>query len=166
MKNFFKKQSDLTNLLSPIKIGSVTLKNHMFKPAAGTKLLKDNDGYVTEKGKCLYEAWAKGGAGCSVIESPAIGDALSIDIPNKYLINDDKFIPGLTELVDVIHKHDSVALLQLYHAGQWHLGMMSKLTPVSSSAHPAISELAVRRQGLLVALARLLVLGQHFMDAA
>ena len=29
---------------------------------------------------------------------------MSIDIPNKFLINDDKFIPGLTDLVKVIHK--------------------------------------------------------------
>ncbi len=129
-------------ILSPVKIGGLTFKNRLYKPPSGTKLFNNTDGYVSEEGKLIYEAWAKGGAGCVVVESPAIGDETSIDIPNKYLINDDKFIPGLAELVDVIHKHDCCALLQLYHAGQWHLGMLSKLTPVSSSPHPQISELA------------------------
>ncbi len=134
--------STFERLLSPVKIGGIQCKNRIYKPPSGTKLFNNTNGYVSEEGKLIYEAWAKGGAGCIVVESPAIGDELSIDIPNKYLINDDKFIPGLTELVQVIHKHDCPALLQLYHAGQWHLGGLSGLTPVSSSPHPQISELA------------------------
>ena len=129
-------------LLSPVRVGGLTFKNRIYKPPSGTKLFNNTNGYVSEEGKLIYEAWAKGGAGCIVVESPAIGDERSIDIPNKYLINDDRFIPGLTELVNVIHKHDCPALLQLYHAGQWHLGGLSGLTPVSSSPHPQISELA------------------------
>ena len=64
------------NILAPIDIGTATLKNRMYKPAAGTKLFKDSDGYVTEKGKLIYEAWARGGVGAVVVESPAIGDEL------------------------------------------------------------------------------------------
>lgn len=129
-------------LLSPVRVGGLRFKNRIYKPPSGTKLFNNTKGYVSEEGKLIYEAWAKGGAGCIVVESPAIGDERSIDIPNKYLINDDKFIPGLSELVRVIHRHDCPALLQLYHAGQWHLGGLSGLTPVSSSPHPQISELA------------------------
>ena len=135
-----KKTGRFKNLLSPIDIGSVQLKNHMYKPAAGTKLFKDSDGYVTETGMLLYEAWAKGGIGCVVVESPAIADELSVDTIGKYAINDDKFIPGLTQLADRISKHDSIGFLQLYHAGQWHLKDITGLTPVSSSPHPPISE--------------------------
>ena len=54
MKSLFKKTPSFENLLSPINIGTAQLRNHMFKPAAGTKLLKDSDGYVTKKGKRLY----------------------------------------------------------------------------------------------------------------
>lgn len=129
-------------LLSPVQVGGLNFKNRIYKPPSGTKLFNNTNGFVSAEGKLIYEAWARGGAGCVVVESPAIGDERSIDIPNKYLINDDKFIPGLTELVDVIHKHDCPALLQLYHAGQWHLGGLSGLTPVSSFPHPQISELA------------------------
>ncbi len=136
MKDFFKKQSNLETLLSPINIGTATLKNHMFKPAAGTKLLKDNNGYVTEKGKRLYEAWAKGGVGMTIVESPCIDGDISEDTLNKYSIEDDKFIPGLTELASCITKHGSKAFLQMYHAGQWHLKELTGLTPLSSSPHP------------------------------
>ena len=142
MKSFLKKQSDLKNLLSPINIGTATLKNHMFKPAAGTKLLKDNNGHITEKGKRLYEAWAKGGVGMTIVESPCLAGKLSEDTLEKYSIEDDKFIPGLTELATCITKHGSKAFLQMYHAGQWHLKDLTGLTPVSSSPHPPISEFA------------------------
>ncbi len=138
----FKGTCTFENLLSPISIGSVQSPNRMFKPAAGTKLFKDSDGYVTEKGKLLYEAWAKGGVGCVVVESPAIADALSVDTIGKYEITDDKFIPGLAELADGIVKHGALAFLQLYHAGQWHLRDITGLNPVSSSPHPPISEFA------------------------
>jgi len=162
-------------LLSPIKIGGCEFKNRIYKPPSGTKLFNNTNGYVSEAGKLIYEAWAKGGAGCVVVESPAIGDALSIDIPNKFLINDDKFIPGLSELVGVIHKHDCAALLQLYHAGQWHLGIMSGLTPVSSSPHPQISELAPVADLRMLAdndpcemlsIEKIQILEQQFIDAA
>ena len=106
------------NILAPIDIGTATLKNRMYKPAAGTKLFKDSDGYVTEKGKLIYEAWARGGVGAVVVESPAIGDELSVDIPGKYRIDDDKYIPGLTDLANGILQHRALAVLQLYHAGQ------------------------------------------------
>jgi len=142
MKGFSKSRHTFQHLLSPIDIGSVRLKNRMYKPAAGTKLCKDSDGYVTEKGKRIYEAWAKGGVGCVVVESPAIADELSVDTIGKYAITDDKFIPGLTELMDGIRKHDAIGFLQLYHAGQWHLRDITGLTPVSSSPHPPISEFA------------------------
>lgn len=134
--------SSFTHLLSPIQVGSVRFRNHMYKPAAGTKLFKDSDGYVTERGKLLYEAWAKGGVGCVVVESPAIAGLLSVDTIGKYEITDDKFIPGLAELAAGITQHDAIAFLQLYHAGQWHLRDITGLTPVSSSPHPPISEFA------------------------
>ena len=162
-------------LLSPIKIGGCELKNRIYKPPSAAKLFNNTNGYVSEPGKLIYEAWAKGGAGCVVVESPAIGDALSIDIPDKFLINDDKFIPGLSELAGVIRKHDCAALLQLYHAGQWHLGMMSGLTPVSSSPHPQISELAPVPDLRMLAdndpcemlsIEKIQILEQQFIDAS
>ena len=97
---------DFEKLLSPVNIGGIKLKNRIYKPPSGTKLFNNTNGYVSEEGKLIYEAWARGGPGCIVVESPAIGDELSIDIPNKFLINDDKFIPGLTELVNMLGADD------------------------------------------------------------
>ena len=175
MSDSSRERGRFENLLSPIQVGSVRLKNRMYKPAAGTKLFKDSDGYVTEKGMLLYEAWAKGGVGCVVVESPAIADELSVDTIGKYAINDDKFIPGLRQLADRIRKHDSLAFLQLYHAGQWHLREITGLTPVSSSAHPPISEFASvgDLKTLLklppceaLSLEKIEIIEQQFIDAA
>ena len=67
MKGFSRKRDGFQHLLSPIDIGSVQLKNRMYKPAAGTKLCKDSDGYVTEKGILLYEAGQRGEWGVSLL---------------------------------------------------------------------------------------------------
>jgi len=81
----------------------------------------------------------------------------------------------LSELVKVIHKNDCHALLQLYHTRQWLLGLLSKLTPVSSSAHPQISELApvpdlrVLADGPpceMLSIEKIEILEQQFIDAA
>ena len=61
-------------LLSPVRVGALHFKNRIYKPPSGTKLFNNTNGYVSEEGKLIYEAWAKGGAGCIVVESPAIGE--------------------------------------------------------------------------------------------
>ena len=110
-----------------------------------------------------------------VVESPAIADALSVDTIGKYEITDDKFIPGLAELANGILKHDSIAFLQLYHAGQWHLRDITGLNPVSSSPHPPISEFAAvgDLKTLLtlppckeLSIEEIEVIEQQFIDAA
>jgi len=122
-------------LLEPMNIGKVTVKNRLFKGASGSRMMFGNNGFVNERGKAWYEAIAKGGVGCVFVESPAIDEPLSLKQPGDFRIDDDKYIPGLKELADVIQRHDCHAFLQFYHAGPWHLREISGLTPVSASPH-------------------------------
>ncbi|HSW58264.1 MAG TPA: FAD-dependent oxidoreductase, partial [Dehalococcoidales bacterium] len=39
--------------------------------------------------------------------------------PDRYRIDDDKYIPGLAELVKVIHKHGCPTFMQMNHDGPW-----------------------------------------------
>ncbi len=125
----------LKKLLEPLDIAGIKFKNRMFKAASGSRMFFENDGFVNERGKRWYEALAKGGVGCVIVESPAIDEPLSLKKPGDFRLDDDKYIPGMKDLVDTIHKHDCPAILQLYHAGPWHQREESGLTPVSASPH-------------------------------
>ena len=63
--------------------------------------LSTEDGWVTEELKKRYQREAKGGAGSIVVEAAVI-------IPSKssynLRISDDRFLPGLTELVKTIRE--------------------------------------------------------------
>jgi len=122
-------------LLSPIRVGNVIWKNRMFKSGAGSAMMIDNGGHVTEVGKQYYFSFAKGGIGCVFVECPNIDDPLGHRMAGDFRIDDDKFLPGFVELVEGIHKHGAKAFVQLYHAGPWHLGEFSGLKPVAASPH-------------------------------
>ena len=64
----------------------------MFKPASGSRMMFENDGFVNRKGMAWYEALAKGGVGCVIVESPAIDEPLSLKKPGDFRIDDDKYI--------------------------------------------------------------------------
>ena len=59
-------------ILEPCSIGRVKTRNRMIKSAAGLWYWGKGDSPVTEKVKCLYEAFAKGGVGLIIMESPGI----------------------------------------------------------------------------------------------
>lgn len=105
--------SDYHMLLSPIKLNStVTLKNRMIKSGQSTWWWNE-DGTVSERGIRGYESIAAGGASAIVIAAllwePAAG---------RYLFgSDDKYIPGLKQLTDAIHKYDCQVFAQIHHMG-------------------------------------------------
>jgi 2,4-dienoyl-CoA reductase-like NADH-dependent reductase (Old Yellow Enzyme family) len=52
---------------------------------------------------------------------------------NLLEITDDKFIPGLTELVGVIHRHGAKAALQLQHCGRLAKSKLTGRQPLAPS---------------------------------
>ncbi len=155
-------------LLEPINIGSVKLRNRMVKTAAGTLFFFGNNGYVTERGKRYYEALARGGVGCVYVESPNIDEPLGLKKPGDFRIDEDKYIPGLKDLVDSIHKHGCPVFVQLYHAGPWHQRNMTGLTPVAASAHgePEIPAFEVGGPCEVLSIEKIEILTVKFADAA
>jgi len=120
-------------LLEPCHIGSVKIKNRIIKTAAETNYYNEADFHVNETLKEFYEAQARGGAGAVYVEGPAIDYPLGMFRDRGIRIDDDEYIPGLSELTQVIHKHDCAAFLQLVHAGQWHRTRFFGFQPVSAS---------------------------------
>ncbi len=106
------------HIFSPGKIGKVETKNRI-KYASTETNFNYRDGYVADKEVAYMEAQARGGAGI-VTTQGAYTDSLGIGkgYVGMMAIWDDKFIPGLKKIADVIHRHDSVACLQLMHCGR------------------------------------------------
>ncbi len=114
-------------LLEPSYIGKVKTRNRIIKTAQGSSFIEPT-GYVGEQAKAYYETMAKGGVGLLIVESCGVEYPLGIHhFPVQFHLDDDKYIPSYTELVQVIHHHGCPVFLQLFHAGPWNpTGLLPK----------------------------------------
>ena len=103
------------NVLKPIKIGSMTVKNRI-NMAPMTTLFAGSDGEVTDQLMQYYAARARGGAGMVTIEGAYINET-GLQIPCSINVSDDKFVPGLSRIANAIKDNGSCAVLQLIHSG-------------------------------------------------
>ena len=77
----------------------------------------------------FYESIARGGVGLLIVESPTIDYPVGARWPQRYRIDDDKYIPGLAELVQVIHKHGCPTFMQMNHDGPWQRQILGSGAP-------------------------------------
>lgn len=131
-----KKRFD--KLLEPSHIGNVKIRNRIIKTAAETNYYNSTDYQVNETLKAFYEGQAKGGVGAVYVEGPAVDYPLGMFRDRGIRIDEDEYIPGLSELTEVIHKHDCPAFLQLVHAGPWHRKRFFGLQPIAASVPKGI----------------------------
>ncbi|MEE9399264.1 MAG: FAD-dependent oxidoreductase [Dehalococcoidales bacterium] len=103
-------------LLETFRIGNMQLKNRIVMAPMETQYGAE-DGYVSERIKNYYEARARGGAALIIVEATYIHPQ-GWAHKNQITIGDDKYIPGLSELVQAIHKHGAKAAIQINHAGR------------------------------------------------
>jgi len=124
------------NLFSPIKIGSLELKNRMVMAPAGTDLAAP-DGSVSEGLIRYHEARAKGGCGLNIVEV-AIIDPRGAPMSTPLMISDDKYIPGWRALADAVHNAGGKVFCQPAHIGrQAPPQYLHGLQPVSASSIPS-----------------------------
>lgn len=101
-----------TNLFSPIKIGTHTIKNRIFMPPLSTNLA--DKGYVTDALVEHYATRAKGGVGLIITEVTTVEPTYTY-LPGDMSIYDDSYISGWKKLVDAVHQYDTKILSQLFH---------------------------------------------------
>lgn len=99
-------------LFERLNVGGMTIPNRVMVPAMVTRL-SGEDGLVNKDISDRYVRYSQGGAGLIVIEAMAVHAAKSGPLLR---INDDKFVPGLTDLVRRIHDaSDSKIVPQIIH---------------------------------------------------
>jgi 2,4-dienoyl-CoA reductase (NADPH2) len=115
--------SSYEKLLSPGKIGPVTTRNRILKTGAGMLMWHEDDTHMRPEMLAFYERMARGGTGLIIVESPTIDYPAGARWRQRYRIDDDRFIEGLKELVDVIHKHGCPTFMQMNHDGPWQVDL-------------------------------------------
>jgi 2,4-dienoyl-CoA reductase-like NADH-dependent reductase (Old Yellow Enzyme family)/thioredoxin reductase len=107
--------SRFRKLFEPGRIGTLEVRNRIAMAPMGTQMYAD--GFVTDQLKDYYEARAKGGVGLITIDHLKISYPVGAGKKNTARIDDDKFIPGLSGLLDVVHRHGAKMVAQLGHMG-------------------------------------------------
>ncbi len=106
------------HLFSPVQIGKLWAKNRI-KYASTETNYNTSDGFISEKELAYIEAHARGGAGIVTTQGASTDPrGESQGYVGMMGIWDDKFIPGLKRMADVIHAGDALACLQLMHCGR------------------------------------------------
>jgi 2,4-dienoyl-CoA reductase-like NADH-dependent reductase (Old Yellow Enzyme family) len=99
-------------LFEPLAIKGMVLPNRIMVPAMVTRLA-DVTGWVTEEIRDRYVRYAQGGAGLIVVEAMAVNHSKAGELLR---ISEDRFIPGLADLVKRIHNESgSKVLPQIIH---------------------------------------------------
>lgn len=93
-------EAQASRLFSPVAVGPVALEQRTWVPAM-VPWRATEDGFVTDAVVEWYARFAKGRPGAIVVEATGIRD-----IPSGPLmrIGDDRFIPGLTRLVEAVRE--------------------------------------------------------------
>jgi 2,4-dienoyl-CoA reductase-like NADH-dependent reductase (Old Yellow Enzyme family) len=121
-------------LLEPGRIGKMELKNRIVQSAMGTSLERE-DGFVDDRIKDFYEERAKGGVGLIVMGIGAIDHPDGKVLPGQLGLSHDKFISGLKEMAEAVHRHGAKLAIQLQRGGKIATeDMCHGRQPVSSSA--------------------------------
>jgi 2,4-dienoyl-CoA reductase (NADPH2) len=111
--------SKYKKLLEPYHIGPVKTRNRIIKSGASMMSWHENELHMNETTLAFYEAVARGGAGLVVVESPTIDYPVGARWEPRYRLDDDKYIPGMSELVSVIHRQGCPTFMQMEHDGPW-----------------------------------------------
>ncbi|MDY6837040.1 MAG: FAD-dependent oxidoreductase [Thermodesulfobacteriota bacterium] len=107
----------LEHLFSPIKLGTMTVKNRLVMPPMSLNFGVDQDGCVTEQHWEYLAARAKGGAGMIVVGGGAVHPS-GLDLPRMPRLWSDRFIEALRKMTERIHAFDTTFGMQLLHGGR------------------------------------------------
>lgn len=106
------------HIFSPGQIGTLQTKNRI-KYAATETNFPYGDGYVSDREVAYMEAQAQGGAGIVTTQGAfPDGRGEGKGFKGMMAINDDRFIPGLARISDVIRRNGALSCLQILHCGR------------------------------------------------
>jgi len=124
----------LKHLLTPIRVKSMEIANRVVMPPMGTGLA--DEGMVSEANLAYMRRRSRSGAGLYITEIAEVHPLGSV-APRCIGVWDDRFIPGLSKLAEIVHEQGSKIALQLHHCGRESLFHTRNKTAVAPSAIPS-----------------------------
>ncbi|MEW6441279.1 MAG: FAD-dependent oxidoreductase [bacterium] len=122
------------HLFSPVRIGSMSVKNRIAMPSMG--LMYTRDGSMNDRFKHFYYERARGGAGLIITGPYAVdkagGGAVLLGL------DEDRFVPQLKKFNQEIHRiSDARIACQLFHSGRYGFSFLTGEQCVSASPIPS-----------------------------
>jgi 2,4-dienoyl-CoA reductase (NADPH2) len=134
-------------LLEPGQIGKVKTRNRIYKAAAGMMDFHEDEIHPNAIALAFYEAIARGGVGVLSVEAPTIDYPMGARWRERYRMDDDRFIPGMAELVAVIHKYGCPTFMQMEHDGPWQSPLFDNAPPIFEGPPIAASPINIPKLG-------------------
>ncbi|MBR6259560.1 MAG: FAD-dependent oxidoreductase [Oscillospiraceae bacterium] len=103
------------NLYSPLKIGTLTLRNRIVA-APSSQADLETDGTLADRNIAYYARKARGGASLVTVGDGIIHPT-GQDHPRQVLLYTDNCLPSLTRCAEEIHKYGACASIELSHGG-------------------------------------------------
>ena len=125
------------HLLSPLEIGSATLRNRIV--SAGHDTVLPAQGMVSEELIAYHEARAAGGVGMIIVQVAAVHESARYT-SHMLMAVDDECIPGYRRLADVCHRHGTVIVGQIFHPGREIMDSQDGRLPIAYSASDVPTE--------------------------
>lgn len=104
------------HIFQSYKIRNMVVKNRIVMPPMCGNM-GGEFGQVTDNHIKYYEQRAKGGTGLIIVENSNIDYPLGSNGATQLRIDHERYIPGLTRLVDTIKKYGTRVCIQINHAG-------------------------------------------------
>ncbi|MHA1681809.1 MAG: oxidoreductase [Promethearchaeota archaeon] len=118
-------------LFSPLKIGTLELQNRIIMPAMHMGYA--DGGYINDRIIEFYKVRATSEIGLIIIGGCYV-NKYGMGIPSMIGIDDDKYIPRLSDFAREIHEVSNTKVCaQLYHSGRYSFKQVIGTQPISSS---------------------------------
>lgn len=109
--------NDLDILYTPARIGRLKLKNRFIQSPLHSKFASDS-GEVSPKMTDYLVRRARGGVSMIILENTAVNWEEGRAAGNPVRIDDDRYISGLSDLTEAVHREGVLIATQLHHAGR------------------------------------------------
>ena len=114
METGTKGNDQFANLLSPLRLNGVELRNRIVSTGHGTRLADNH--IVSDRLQAYHETRARGGAGLIITEAAMVSED-SVVSASHLVVADDSIIPSLSQLARRVQAHGTRLFGQLFHLG-------------------------------------------------
>ncbi|CAM3652835.1 FAD-dependent oxidoreductase [Erysipelothrix urinaevulpis] len=104
------------NVLSPLSVKAMTLRNRIVMPPIGTNFA-NIDGSMNKDHLAYYEQRAQGGTGLIILENVCIDYPMGTNGTTQLRMDNDQYLPGLYKFTERMHFYGACCSVQINHAG-------------------------------------------------